>query len=107
MGQGFTLQGPNTELWKIVFQQQEQHLASWLAPHTVVLTDLELPFTVSYGHAANAMCPPLVLLHVIFLLGLTFSSNEAARIQPYGLMGPYPLYALQQTRPNIHTETAF
>lgn len=62
MGQGFTSQGPNTELWKIVFQQQEQHLASWHAPHAVVLTDLDLPFTVSYRQAANAMslptCPP-------------------------------------------------
>lgn len=62
MGQGFISQDPNTELWKIVFQQQEQHLASWLAPHIVVLTDLELPCTVSYGQAANVLsfptCPP-------------------------------------------------
>lgn len=62
MGQGFTSQGPSTELWKKIFQQQEQHLASWHAPHTVVLTDLELPFTVSYRQAANGMslptCPP-------------------------------------------------
>lgn len=59
---GFTSQGPNTGLWKTGFQQQEQHLASWLAPDTVVLTDLELPFTVSYGQAAVAVSLPLVLL---------------------------------------------
>lgn len=37
-------------------------------------------------------CPPwLVLLHVILPLWLIFSSNKAACIRSYGLMGPYSL----------------
>lgn len=53
-------------------------------------------------------CPsPLVLLHVVFLLRLIFSSDKAVRVGPYRPMGPYPLYALQQTQPNIHIEATF
>lgn len=38
--------------------------------------------------------------HLSSSLQLLFSSNEAAHIHPYGLMGPNP--SLQQTQPNIY-----
>lgn len=94
MGQGFTSQGPSAEMWKMVIQQQEQHVTSWLAPHTVVLTVLELPFTVSYGQAANAMSLPTRPPPCRFSSLTQFSSNKAACIYPYRLMGPYPLFTL-------------
>lgn len=53
------MKGSCSDLWKRVFEHQEQHPGSWLAPHTVVLTGLELPFTLSQPGCSCHVPPPL------------------------------------------------